>query len=137
MNTSLLNVSMPIINNLARQAIQHRDKCGQIAMGLIRKASFVKLQQTINGRNISPHIIFTAPHFHKSDGYYGAFSNTEHLDNDKCDPELGQYTYNYIQECGETSLQLYYNKLCKSFHGRTHSSTRKKIKHHQLVYGCH
>jgi hypothetical protein len=127
MNTSLLNVSMPIINDLARQAIQHMDNCGQIATGLVRKASFVKLQQTINTMNISPHIIFTAPHFHKPDGYYDAFCNTEHLDNDECDPELGHYTHTYIQESGEPSLQSYYNKLCESFHDRTHSSRRKKF----------
>ncbi len=80
---------MPIINDLVRQAIQRWDKCGQIAMGLIRQASFVKLRQTINGRNITPHIIFTSPHSHKSDGYYDAVSNTEHLDNNECEPELG------------------------------------------------
>ena len=81
-NTSLLHFSRPIMNHLSNQALNVQDSSGQIIMGTLKRAFFIKDKLKLDSRDICPYIIYTGPRFHKKKGYYVSFCNNEHDDND-------------------------------------------------------
>ena len=80
-------------------------------MGIIKKAVWHISGVQIESKQISPHIIFTAPKYNKTTGYHVPLSNYGYVENDECIPEWGAMVYKYISCTINKALMDYFSKM--------------------------
>ena len=107
-NTSLVQTTNEINHALSEEAIQEQNNCGQIIIGLIKKAIKEKYGWTIQSFEICPYMLLTMPKFDKSTSLFQFYSNWEHYNDDETSDEIGSLITELVADVDNPPLTQYF-----------------------------